>query len=304
MNYYRKPIDKVANDVKFKMQLGASTLKISENNKKIDSLINVDKNIKKDVSSNTSKIDNNENDISFNLSKITTNEGKISSNSGKISKNEGNISSNSGKISTNEGNISSNLEKINDIENDMKIKNDIYNETFIIPNMSTAWSSKLIFDKTINSKFTTNGIIKINAIYNYSYDINYNFSHVYNFYNYGKKFKRISLKNNIISNVVNDKFDIQGINSTEIKILIYIVNNGDNKSIELFDHNTIQVIYNETTLKSDTNEGNISSNSGRISTYEGDISSNLSKINNNSSDIASNLGKISTNEGNISSNSG
>ena len=32
----------------------------------------------------------------------------------------------------------------------MKIKNDIYNETFIIPNMSTTWRSKLIFNKTSN----------------------------------------------------------------------------------------------------------------------------------------------------------
>ena len=84
MNYYRKPIDKVANDVKLKMGLSALTLKISENNKKIDDLIGVDKNIKKDVSSNTTKIDtyiaaidlmntntiNNSNDISNNLAKI------------------------------------------------------------------------------------------------------------------------------------------------------------------------------------------------------------------------------------------
>ena len=58
MNYYRKPIDKVANDVKLKIQLGALTLKISENNKKIDDLIGVDKNIKKGVSSHLEKIDN------------------------------------------------------------------------------------------------------------------------------------------------------------------------------------------------------------------------------------------------------
>ena len=50
-----------------KMQLGALTLKISENNNKIDDLIGVDKNIKKDVSSNTTKIGNNEGNISSNL---------------------------------------------------------------------------------------------------------------------------------------------------------------------------------------------------------------------------------------------
>ena len=62
------------------MQLGALTLKISENNDKIDDLIGVDKNIKKDVSSNTTKIDDNENDISSNLSKINDNENSISNN--------------------------------------------------------------------------------------------------------------------------------------------------------------------------------------------------------------------------------
>ena len=170
----------------------------------------------------------------------------------------------------------------------MKINNDIYNETFIVPNISTTWSSKLIFETTINSKFTTNGIIKINAIYNYSYDKNYNFTHVYNFYNNGKNFKKVSLKHNVISNIVNDKFDIQGINSIEIKISTYLVNNGDNKKIDLFDHNTIQIIYNETNLKSDINKNN--------------IASNLKKINDNSSDISDNLGKMSTNEKNISSN--
>ena len=58
MNYYRKPINKVIVDVKLKMQLSALTLKISENNKKIDDLIGVDKDIEKDVSSNLEKVDN------------------------------------------------------------------------------------------------------------------------------------------------------------------------------------------------------------------------------------------------------
>ena len=78
MDYYRKPINKVANDVKLKMQLGALTLKLSENNKKIDDLIGVDKNIKKDVSSNTTKIDTNTSnidEINQNLSNIDFNSG-------------------------------------------------------------------------------------------------------------------------------------------------------------------------------------------------------------------------------------
>ena len=69
MNYYRKP-NKIIDDVKLKMQLGALTLKISENNDKIDDLIGVDKNIKKDISTNTSKITTNEGNISSNLLKL------------------------------------------------------------------------------------------------------------------------------------------------------------------------------------------------------------------------------------------
>ena len=94
----------------------------------------------------------------------------------------------------------------------------------------------------------------------------------------------------IVSNLVKDKFEIQGIDSIEIKLLVYLINNVDNKKIELFDNNTMQIIYNETNLKSNINKDN--------------ISSNLSKINNNSSNISSNSGRISTNEGNISSNTG
>ena len=70
MNYYRKPVNKVVDNVKLKIQLGALTLKISEPNNKIDSLLAVDKNIIKDVSTNATKIDTNENDISSNLEKI------------------------------------------------------------------------------------------------------------------------------------------------------------------------------------------------------------------------------------------
>ena len=106
---------------------------------------------------------------------------------------------------------------------------------------------------------------------------------------------------------MNDKFDIQGINSTKINILIYLVNNSkNNKSIDLFDYNTVQVTYNDNinTLKSDTNKNNISSNLGIINTNKSDISSNVGKIDTNKNKISSNLGKIDMNKSNISSNLG
>ena len=76
MNYYRKRLNKIVDDVKLKMQLGALTLKISENNNKIDDLPEVDKNIKKDIISNTTKIDTNTSnidEIKSNLSNIDFN---------------------------------------------------------------------------------------------------------------------------------------------------------------------------------------------------------------------------------------
>ena len=86
------------------------------------------------------------------------------------------------KIGDNEDNISFNLTKINNIEKGMniKIRKDIYKKTFVISNMSTNKNSDLIADIYINSKFTTDGIIKFNAIYNYSYDKTNNFSHALN----------------------------------------------------------------------------------------------------------------------------
>ena len=78
MNYYQKSINKAVDDIKLKMQLGALTLKISENNDKIDSLLEVDKNIIKDVSTNISEIDTNESNISSNLVKINSIENDIS----------------------------------------------------------------------------------------------------------------------------------------------------------------------------------------------------------------------------------
>ena len=224
--YYRT-IESVENDIENSMQISSILLKLKGYDKKLEG-----------------------------LSKIGDNENNISSNLGQINTNNGNISTNSGQISTNTGAISSNLSKIND----MKISNDIYNETFVIPNMTTYATSKLIFQKTINSKF----IIKINTTYNYIYGIKYNFKHVYHFYNNNKEFKKFSICNNRISNLVKDEFQIQAVDSTEIKLLVYLINDIDYKRIELFDNNTMQIIYNETNLKSNINKDNIASNLKKI----------------------------------------
>ena len=61
--YYRKPINKAVNDVKLKMQIGALTVKITENINKIDDLLEVDKVIKKDVSDNLNITNSNKENI-------------------------------------------------------------------------------------------------------------------------------------------------------------------------------------------------------------------------------------------------
>ena len=64
----------------------------------------------------------------------------------------------------------------------------------------------------------------------------------------------------------------------------------------------MQIIYNETNLKSDINMDNIASNLGKINDNSSDISDNLGKINTNISAIASNLKKINDNSSDIESN--
>ena len=72
--YYRKPINKTVNDVKLKMQIGALTVKIIENINKINNLLEVDKNIKKDIVDNSNSIKNMSKNITNNFNRISINE--------------------------------------------------------------------------------------------------------------------------------------------------------------------------------------------------------------------------------------
>ena len=227
------------------------------------------------------------------------------------------ISSNLEKINTNTEYISSNLEKINDIENNLIVFDNIYNKTFTIGNFTSISNTIIFFYETINFNFTTNGIIKIDAKYNYPK--NYNLTHIYKFYKNKKIFKEIKLDN--ISNIVNDKFEIQAIDSTAIDIGIFYETNTDgNKEIKLVGDNTCQVSYFDNISKKNKNkldiasnlskiDGNINAiklinensrdNSKDISTNKSDISTNLIKINSNEDDILYNLNEIN----NIKNNS-
>ena len=286
VDQYWREIEDVENDIENATQISTILLKLKEYDDDLE------------------KIDTNENNISSNKGLIDINTSNISDNSGLISTNEGNISSNSELISTNEGNISSNLSKLNNIENNLILVDDIYNETFPISRFSVTYKDNRIFYRQIYSNFTRNGIIKINAKYNYVYDENYTLKHVYRFYNNKRQFKKIELQHDRSSKVINDKFEIQGIDSNQIDIAIYYENNIDSKKIELVGINTIQINYIENNSKLDMNKNNISSNKGLIETNTSSISDNSGLINTNTSSISDNKGLIETNTSSISNNSG
>ena len=83
-HYYRKPIDKTVNDVKLKMQMAILTLKLSENINKINDLLEVDKNIKKDIADNSNLINSNIENISKNDNEIYRKGLLITSNNSSI----------------------------------------------------------------------------------------------------------------------------------------------------------------------------------------------------------------------------
>ena len=190
-------------------------------------------------------------DISDNSTSIETNASSISDNSTLIETNTSSISDNKGLIEVN-------ASKINNMENNLIEVDDIYNQTFTIQNFTLSDRTALFYYKTINLNFTTNGIIKINAKYNYLE--NYNLTHIYRFYSNRKLFKEIKLENT--SNI--DKFEIQSIDSTSIDIGIHYENNNDNKIIKLLSNSTIQFNYINNIHKLNINKNNIASNLTKI----------------------------------------
>ena len=178
MNYYRKTVDNVVDNVKLKMQMGALTLKLNENKNNIS-------NSKTNISSNLSKINTNTSDISSNLTKINTNTSDISSNLTKINTNTSDISSNLSKINTNTSDISSNLSKINTFEeNNLKIPDEVFNNTYNIINQSFNFNenthSYLLFEKIIENNMSSGELIiqsctqiirPLARFYSYDYDL-------------------------------------------------------------------------------------------------------------------------------------
>ena len=272
MNYYRKPINKVVNDVKLKMQLGALTLKLSENNNKIDDLIGVDKNIKKDVSSNTAKIDTN------------------TSNIDEIKSNLSNVDFNSGNKYSIENFFIYNIE----IEKNYNLNKDKRNFS--------------IFKYTLEDDFKKDSILEIDCRLLYRYT-NYNnigfLKHIFKlydsvdtmFYDYNSLLtnsgdnKSNDLKQNDVFYVkLNDDYDV-----IKIELILSLIDNVNNtvdcKIYNAYNSNFISIkYYKKINLISVNN--NIGDLENTILTNKNNISNNLINIRGNEDNIAYNLSEI------------
>ena len=162
MKYYRKPINKTVNDVKLKMQIGALTVKITENINKINDLLEVDKDIKKDIADNSNKI------VSMNES--------ITNNFNGISINEKSIKFKTDTINSNIDEMKSTLDN-----HDLSSDNKYSIENFFIYNIEIENSYKLskdtpkfsIFNYDLVNKFRKDNILEVNRRLLYQYT-NYN----------------------------------------------------------------------------------------------------------------------------------
>ena len=282
MNYYRKTVNKVVNDVKLKMQLGALTLKLSENNNKIDDLIGVDKNIKKD----------------------------ISSNSGLISANESAISTNSEQIN----NIKSSLPTSEIFKKTYSIKNQSFRFTRNIVYFK-------LLEIEIENNFKIDGILEFDNYIYYKYDNlqrdHHRLQHEYRIFDDKNNllYKKILNKTNTSDldfdkniMLVKDNFYVTFKNNyNKIKIILDLFrvyrHGTGNFNLELINESFVNITYldkNDISLKIDTNTRDISSNLGKINTNTGNISTILIKTNSNEDNILSNSSELDYIKNNIS----
>ena len=284
-DYYRKTVNKVVNDVKLKMQLGALTLKLNENNNKIDDLIGVDKNIKKDVSSNSGQINTNTLNISDNLEKIND--------------------------------IKSSLPTSEIFKKTYSIKNQSFRFTRNIVYFK-------LLEIEIENNFKIDGILEFDNYIYYNYDNlqrdHHRLQHEYRIFDDKNNllYKKILNKTNTSDldfdkniMLVKDNFYVTFKNNyNKIKIILDLFrvyrHGAGNFNLELINESFVNITYldkNDISLKIDTNTRDISSNLGKINTNIGNISTNLDQINTNTGNISTILIKTNSNEDDILYNS-
>ena len=282
MNYYRKPINKVIDNVKLKMQLGALTLKLSENNNKIDDLIGVDKNIKKDVFNNSGLISTNESAISNNLEQIND--------------------------------IKSILPTSEIFKKTYIIKNQSFRFTRNIVYFK-------LLEIEIENNFNKDGKLEFDNYIYYKYDNlqrdHHRLQHEYRIFDDQNNLlhKKILNKTNTSDldfdkniMLIKDNFYVTFKNNyKKIKIILDLYrvyrHGTGNFNLELINESFVNITYldkNDISLKIRDNENNISSNLGKINTNEKNISTNLIKINSNEDDILYNSTEIDYLKNNMS----
>ena len=225
-DYYRKTVNNTVNDVKLKMQMGAFTLKLSDNNNKIDNLIQKDNEINKNlknnvvlINSNKDIIETNKNNISENLESINKISDIIESNRNGISENLELINKKYDIIESNRNGISENLELINKksdtIESNRNgISENLNSINLIKPKILSNYAlsninkSKLDLKSDIIDKQTS----KLNEIDTNLININTNISN--NTYNITGNLNKLNeilelLKNKIPQKTFNKIFDIE-----------------------------------------------------------------------------------------------
>ena len=270
MNYYRKPINKVVNDVKLKMQLGALTLKLND-------LIGVDRNIKNDISTNSGKIDDNKNDIS----------------------------TNSNLINSNTKSISTNLEKIDNFTQYILQSGKDFEEKYIIEKQIFRFNKNkhfyTMFEKEIEYTFTKNSLlfIKNNMYYKYENLSNdyHRLQHEYNIYDgdnliHKYLFNKDTYYDESIDPILhtNEDFCIcfkKNYNKIKINLQLHRHNRhgAGNINLEINDDN-------ENYINVDYLDRNNDGNNEQVDTNTESISTNLIKINSNEDDILTNLNEI------------
>ena len=282
MNYYRKPINKVIDDVKLKMQLGILTLKLSENNKKIDDLIKVDKNIKNDVLNNSGLISTNESAISTNLEKIND------------------------------------IKSILPTSEIFKKTYSITNQSFQFTRNIVYFK---LLEIEIENNFNKDGRLEFDNYIYYKYDNlqkdHHRLQHEYQIYDDKNNllYKKILNKTNTSDldfdkniMLVKDNFYVTFKNTyNKITILLYLFrvyrHGTGNFNLELINENFVNVSYldkNDISLKIDTNARDISTNLSKIDVNKDDIATNLIKINSNEDDILYNSTEIDYLKNNMS----
>ena len=266
-DYYRKNVNKVVNDVKLKMQLGALTLKLND-------LIGVDKNIKNDISTNSGKIDDNKNDIS----------------------------TNSNLINSNTKSISTNLEKIDNFTQYILQSGKDFEEKYIIEKQIFKFDKNkhfyTMFEKEIEYTFTKNSLlfIKNNMYYKYENLSNdyHRLQHEYNIYDgdnliHKYLFNKDTYYDESIDPILhtNEDFCIcfkKNYNKIKINLQLHRHNRhgAGNINLEIDDDN-------ESYINIDYLDRN---NDEQVYTNTESISTNLIKINSNEDDILTNLNEI------------